>query len=63
MTRPICPVKSKSGGGDLGAYTVLKVNNTLSSCQTTRRHTWYDILLPYFCMGVYMLVVIYTPLY
>ncbi|XP_017255682.2 protein OSB1, mitochondrial [Daucus carota subsp. sativus] len=40
VTRPICPVKSKSGGGDLGAYTVLKVNNTLSSCQTTRRHTW-----------------------
>ncbi|WOH05975.1 hypothetical protein DCAR_0625398 [Daucus carota subsp. sativus] len=29
VTRPICPVKSKSGGGDLGAYTVLKVNNTL----------------------------------
>lgn len=42
VTRPVCPMNKKPGG-NAGAYTVLKVNNTSSSSQSNHRHIWYVI--------------------
>lgn len=40
VTRPVAPLNKKTGGGNAGAYTALKVNNTSSSSQSTHRHIW-----------------------
>ncbi|KAK1389382.1 Primosome PriB/single-strand DNA-binding [Heracleum sosnowskyi] len=39
VTRPVCPINKKTQG-NAGAYTVLKVNNTSSSSQSTHRPVW-----------------------
>lgn len=53
VTRPVCPINTKNGG-NAGAYTVLKVNNTSSSSQSTHRHVWYVI---YLCLCSVLLIV------
>lgn len=47
VTRPVCPMNKKPGG-NAGAYTVLKVNNTSSSSQSNHRHIWY-VIHPFLC--------------